>query len=66
MVMATLQRTLAIIVYLLKPVLVKNYELMTEQVGLTNVEFSFAELKTFKTIKFKKLGDKKIIYQRLK
>ncbi|ATZ16922.1 methionyl-tRNA synthetase [Williamsoniiplasma luminosum] len=66
MVMATLQRTLGIIVYLLKPVLVQNHDLMLEQIGLENVVLSFEELKTFETIKFKKLGDKKIIYQRLK
>ncbi|ASZ08800.1 methionine--tRNA ligase [Mesoplasma chauliocola] len=64
-VMATLQRSLSIIVYLMKPILVENYENMIEQIGLENVNLSFEKLKEWNEINFNKLNDKKIIFKRV-
>ncbi|AVN60058.1 methionine--tRNA ligase [Mesoplasma entomophilum] len=64
-VMATLQRNIAIMIFLLKPILVENYEDMIEQIGLKNVELSFDKLINWQEISFKKLGDKKIIFKRV-
>ncbi|AUF83239.1 methionine--tRNA ligase [Mesoplasma syrphidae] len=65
-VLMTLQRCIAIISFLLKPILVSNYSDMIEQCGLENIEISFENLQTFKNIKFNRLGNKKILFQRLK
>ncbi|WP_026389313.1 methionine--tRNA ligase [[Acholeplasma] multilocale] len=65
-VMTTLQRNISIISYLMKPILVMNSNIMIEQCGLEGIELSFNDLKTFKNIKFNKLGDKAVIFQRLK
>ncbi|MDQ0567746.1 methionine--tRNA ligase [Mycoplasma yeatsii] len=65
-VLATLQRCMSVISYLLKPILVEKYNDMIEQCGLENVEINFDNLKTFKDIKFNKLNDKKVLFVRVK
>ncbi|QVJ96339.1 methionine--tRNA ligase [Mycoplasma mycoides subsp. capri] len=65
-VLATLQRNIAIISYLLKPILVDSYKDMIEQSGLENVQIDFENLKSFSNIKFNKLNDKKVIFNRIK
>ncbi|SYV94831.1 Uncharacterised protein [Mycoplasma putrefaciens] len=64
--MATLQRSMSIISYLLKPILVEKYDDMIEQCGLKNVKLDFNNLKTFKDLKFNKLGDKRVLFVRIK
>ncbi|QQY78265.1 methionine--tRNA ligase [Mycoplasma mycoides subsp. capri] len=65
-VLSTLQRNIAIISYLLKPILVDSYKDMIEQSGLENVQIDFENLKSFSNIKFNKLNDKKVIFNRIK
>ncbi|WP_434341785.1 methionine--tRNA ligase [Mycoplasma putrefaciens] len=65
-VLATLQRSMSIISYLLKPILVEKYDDMIEQCGLKNVKLDFNNLKTFKDLKFNKLGDKRVLFVRIK
>ncbi|ATZ17642.1 methionine--tRNA ligase [Mesoplasma melaleucae] len=64
-VIATLQRTISIIVFLMKPILVENYDNMIEQIGLKNQKLTFEKLLNWKEISFEKLGDKKIIFKRV-
>ncbi|ATZ18448.1 methionyl-tRNA synthetase [Williamsoniiplasma somnilux] len=65
-VMVTLQRTIGIISFLVKPILVNTYEEMIEQSGLTGIKLNFENIKTFENIKPKKLGNKKVLFQRIK
>ncbi|AVN63406.1 methionine--tRNA ligase [Mesoplasma florum] len=64
-VMATLQRNISIMIFLLKPILVENYADMIEQIGLNGVELTFDKIINWDKIIFKKLGDKKIIFKRV-
>ncbi|WP_031542310.1 methionine--tRNA ligase [Mesoplasma photuris] len=65
-VMITLQRMISIISFLLSPILVKNSEIMLEQCGLKTDSLNFDNIKTFENIKFNKLGEKAVIFQRIK
>ncbi|ATZ21242.1 methionine--tRNA ligase [Mesoplasma tabanidae] len=64
-VIATIQRNIAIMTYLLKPILVENYQDMIEQIGLKDVELTFEKIINWNEISFNKLGDKKIIFKRV-
>lgn len=66
-VLMDLQKAMTTISYLLKPVLVFSYPLMVDQCGVSEPEvLSYAELKTYQNLKFKKLGEKKVLFERIK
>lgn len=66
-VLATLQKAITVIAFLLKPVLVESYPDMIEQTGVDRPEeLTFERLLDFNDIKFNKLGDKKVLFQRIK
>ncbi|AGR41667.1 methionine--tRNA ligase [Spiroplasma taiwanense] len=63
-VLSILQRNIIIISYLLKPILVKSYSKMIMQMGLKPDEVNFKSL--FKELKFRKITDKLILFERIK
>gem|GEM_PF-910108 len=66
-VLMDLQKAMTTISYLLKPVLVFSYPLMVNQCGVSEPEvLSYGELKTYQNLKFKKLGEKKVLFERIK
>lgn len=65
-VMSTLQRVIAIVSFLLKPILVMTSDDMLEQCGLSGEPLNFENIQTFKGIFPQKLGTKKILFQRIK
>lgn len=66
-VLIGLQKAITVISYLLKPILVFTYEDMLEQCGVeTPSAINYDELKTFTTLKFKKLGAKKVLFNRIR
>jgi methionyl-tRNA synthetase len=63
--LATIRKVIVTICYLLKPILVKNYERMVKQMGCNPEELTWNSIKENK-IKFKKIETKEIIFERLK
>jgi len=66
-ILMDLQKAMTTISYLLKPVLVFSYPLMIDQCGVEESHvLSYAELKTYEHLKFKKLGEKRVLFERIK
>ncbi|ATG97721.1 methionine--tRNA ligase [Mesoplasma lactucae] len=66
-VLMSLQKAITVISFLLKPILVFTYDDMIEQTGIKDPEnLTYGALKTFDNLSFNKLGDKKVLFQRIK
>ncbi|ARU90874.1 methionyl-tRNA synthetase [Spiroplasma clarkii] len=64
-VLAILQRNITIIIYLLKPILVKSFEKMFNQMGLTSNTVNFETLKA-KKFNYQKISSKEVLFERIK